>query len=169
MKKTKGFTLVELVVVIAIVGVLASILVPTMLTYIRKAKLKSANTNAKTAYNAVAEFVTSTNAETGEPITTIVPKYGGGTVIDCNIPPNTTLKSAQKAVHDVLSVNGISSGHVWFDLMQISGEDTFYVQWTGDGGATNVTEPVVGQYPDPVTWETYNSINNKFGDYIAPV
>ena len=101
MKKTKGFTLVELVVVIAIVGVLASILVPTMLTYIRKAKLKSANTNAKTAYNAVAEFVTTTNAETGEPITTFVPKYGGGTVIDCNIPPNTTLKSAQKAVHDV--------------------------------------------------------------------
>ena len=32
----KGFTLVELVVVIAIIGVLAAILVPTMMSYIRK-------------------------------------------------------------------------------------------------------------------------------------
>lgn len=43
----KGFTLVELVVVIAIIGVLAAILVPTMMSYIRKAKLKGANSNAK--------------------------------------------------------------------------------------------------------------------------
>jgi len=34
----KGFTLVELVVVIAIIGVLAAILVPTMMSYIRKAQ-----------------------------------------------------------------------------------------------------------------------------------
>ena len=57
MRKTnKGFTLVELVVVIAIIGVLAAILVPSMLTYVRKARLKTANGNAKTAYNALAEF-----------------------------------------------------------------------------------------------------------------
>ena len=56
-KMSKGFTLVELVVVIAIIGVLAAILVPSMLNYVRKSRLKSANTNAKTAYNAVAEFL----------------------------------------------------------------------------------------------------------------
>ena len=46
-KNKKGFTLVELVVVIAIIGTLAAILVPTMMSYIKNAKLKSANSNAK--------------------------------------------------------------------------------------------------------------------------
>lgn len=167
MKKTKGFTLVELVVVIAIIGVLASILVPTMLTYIRKAKLKAANTNAKTAYHAVAQFVANKNAQDGSSISVLVHAYGH-TVIDCNVPPNAPLTAAQQEVHDLLADNGISAGHVWVDITQINGETTFYVQWTGDSGATNIDNPVVGQYPDPVTWDTYNSDNNHFEDYIEP-
>ena len=56
MKRTKhGFTLVELIIVIAVIGVLASILIPTFSNVIDKANAKSALSDAR---NTVTQYLT---------------------------------------------------------------------------------------------------------------
>lgn len=61
--KLKGFTLIELIVVIAIIGVLAAILVPSMIGYIEKAKIQGANTNAGTLHKAINAYISDLTFE----------------------------------------------------------------------------------------------------------
>lgn len=62
-KRKKGFTLIELVVVIAIIGVLAAILVPVLMGYVRKSRVAAANDNAKQNFNTALEAAAACSAE----------------------------------------------------------------------------------------------------------
>lgn len=63
LKAKKGFTLVELIVVIAIIGVLAAILVPTMLGYVENSRITSADQIAKTIKDAAQVAATEMDTQ----------------------------------------------------------------------------------------------------------
>ncbi len=52
MKKNKGFTLVEVIVILVILAILAAVLIPSLTTYIDKAREKTIAANARGAYVA---------------------------------------------------------------------------------------------------------------------
>lgn len=66
LKAKKGFTLVELVVVIAIIGVLAAILIPTMIGVVQDANITSADSTANQIRTQTTTFITKADANMKE-------------------------------------------------------------------------------------------------------
>ena len=57
MKKQQGFTLIELMIVVAIIAILAAIALPAYSDYTKKAKVSEVITSASSGRTAIAEYV----------------------------------------------------------------------------------------------------------------
>ncbi len=53
----KGFTLVELLVVMAIIAIIAAIFIPNVIGFMRDSKISAANANAKTIHSTAIAYV----------------------------------------------------------------------------------------------------------------
>ncbi|HEY6879853.1 MAG TPA: prepilin-type N-terminal cleavage/methylation domain-containing protein [Polyangiales bacterium] len=72
LSRTSGFTLIELMIVVAILGILAAIAIPAFVTYIRRAKTVEATENLSKMYDAAASYYARERGGSGISATSMV-------------------------------------------------------------------------------------------------
>lgn len=182
-RKLKGFTIIELMVVIAIIAVLASIGVPAALTWVRDAKVRDANEEARLLYSAVQDYLTELeikNIEVKEssssPDTMIIYSCSTDNTLPNPIAGATRDKVAgYGAFYSDASVNAALKGSgvnftdalgenfegVWAVKFNMNTYTVIEAYWTPylDGATTQTDVTVGGTFTDSLVQENYYRSN----------
>ena len=176
--RVKGFTLIELIIVIAIIGVLAGILAPTMSAYYTRSRIKAANSNAKMVYNAsqtaVQKYINRDRMATGSILASERSPFDGFVLVFYNGTTGTAGYSNAYGVYIDVDPSANPAFQEVVDAVNITVSNAENISWTvcvnnyivqGCVAADNQTTNLVGYYSANRTFASERS-NRIYRDWV---
>lgn len=123
-RMNQGFTLIELMIVVAIIGILAAVAVPQYQNYTIRARMTDALSILSGAKTAYTEFVSS---EGGTPDT--LASIGVAVTVNSNVVNDLTLGASDTVIiAEITNLGGNITGNETIGLAATVG--TFGITWT---------------------------------------
>jgi type IV pilus assembly protein PilA len=135
-KKLKGFTLIELMIVVAIIGILAAVAIPAFMKYIRRSKTSEASMNVRKLFDSsVSYYEEEFAARTGTIVSKMFPTTVGITPTlnaCCGQPGDKCPAPSGTSAPSPLT---LWSGNATWNALNFAVDDPFYYnyQYTSAG------------------------------------
>lgn len=192
-KKKKSNLMAGILAVVLVVGIFVAVLVPSTINYNKKSKLKTANSNARTAaisasemfYDAMTNGLSvydvlygySDGDEISESGSIIKYAVEAGKTYDASDPDSITDGGA-KVIATALSENVNAGYFVVIDTYE-NDEEMIVVQWKAEKDSEEIGQAVINYSPDNeygnsfsvdnlsgyVDWDSYKEKHPRWGKY----